>query len=158
MWKISRAASLHPLSTVVMVLGHKHWLIVTEYRTHVIASEMAYSYGKYRNELSFGRACLYLPVVCTLVWSRVACTRLIGAPRSRAWLACAWRSQWGEIPAGRLARCAAAFTMRKICAGRSGLPACMRASWCGLRARGIRLAAAASRECIVSEGLVLRIG
>ncbi len=96
-------SSLHQMSIVVMVLDHKHWLIVTAYRTHVIVSEMTDSYGKYRDELLFGRAWVYLPVVCTLAWPKVAWTRLIGASRSRAWLACAWRSQWGKISSDKLA-------------------------------------------------------
>ena len=54
-----RISSLYEVSTVVIVLGHKHWLVDTEYRTRVIVLEMADSYGKYRDELSFGRAWVY---------------------------------------------------------------------------------------------------
>jgi hypothetical protein len=35
-----------------------------------------------------------------------------GAPRSKLWLAWAWRSQWAETSAESPARSAAAFTMR----------------------------------------------
>jgi translation initiation factor IF-2 len=50
-----------------------------------------------------GRACRERPVVATRACPRVACTRWIGAPRSSAWVAWAWRSQCGDTPPGRWA-------------------------------------------------------
>ena len=40
--------------------------------------------GRYRAELSFGRACRYRPVVATVAWPSVACTSETSAPRSSA--------------------------------------------------------------------------
>ena len=51
-------------------------------------------------------------MVVMLAWPRVAWTRWIGAPRSRAWLAWAWRSQCGETARSMPARLAAWRTMR----------------------------------------------
>ena len=78
--------------------------------------------ARYRLLLSFGRACRYRPVVATLLWPSVACTRWIGAPRSRACEACAWRSQCADTAAGRPARAAAAFTIRCTWEGSSAPP------------------------------------
>lgn len=36
-------------------------------------------------------------VVASEAWPRVCCTSCTAAPRSRACVACAWRSQWGEM-------------------------------------------------------------
>ena len=59
-------------------------------------------------------------MVATEACPSVAATRWIGAPRSRAWVAWAWRSQWGDTPARRPARLAAASTRR--CAWRTRSP------------------------------------
>src|SRR4051812_39386237 len=50
---------------------------------------------RYRAELPEGLACRGRPVVATEAWPSVACTRWMGAPRSRLWLAWAWHSQRG---------------------------------------------------------------
>src|SRR6478672_3326850 len=50
-----------------------------------------------------------LPIWCP----SVCCTRWTGAPRSRLWLPCACRNQWGEIASDSPARRAAAFTIRR---------------------------------------------
>lgn len=63
-------------------------------------------------ELSSGLAWRYLPVVATEAWPKVACTRWIGAPRSRAWEAWACRSQWGKTGTSTPARTAAPWTIR----------------------------------------------
>ena len=59
-----------------------------------------------------------------VVW-RLACpsvcwTRCGGAPRSRAWLAWAWRKKWGETASGNPARRAKSFTTRHSCCRVSG--------------------------------------
>src|SRR5262249_48569056 len=73
----------------------------------------------YRAELSVGRACRYRPVVATEEGARVAWARWVGAARSEAWVACAWRSQCGDtFPiASSSARSAARRTMRKTADG-----------------------------------------
>ena len=45
------------------------------------------------------------PVVATEAWPNVAWTRWIGALRSKAWVAWAWRSQWGLTPPLPTRRC-----------------------------------------------------
>jgi len=55
-----------------------------------------------------GLAWVYLLVVRRSAWPSVACTKWTGAPRSRAWLAWAWRSQWGLTSPAMPARFAAA--------------------------------------------------
>ena len=71
--------------------------------------------ARYRAELSPGRACVYADVVRRSACPSVVLTRWIGAPRSSAWLAWAWRSQWGDTAAAMPARLAAARTMRHTC-------------------------------------------
>jgi len=53
--------------------------------------------------------------VATLLWPRVAWTTWIGAPRSSAWLAWAWRNQRGDSAPERPARRAAASPIRNTC-------------------------------------------
>jgi len=65
-----------------------------------------------RAELSDGRACEYTLVTRKSACPAVSRTSAGLAPRSRAWLQWAWRSQWGETALGRPARIAAAFTIR----------------------------------------------
>lgn len=68
--------------------------------------------ARYRAEESVGRACAYLPVVARLACPSVAWTRCGGAPRSRARLAWAWRSQCGDTLPRMPARFAAPLTIR----------------------------------------------
>ncbi len=75
-----------------------------------------------RAELSDGRACRYRPVVATEACPSVACTRWIGAPRSRLCEAWACRSQCAETSPGSPASAAAAFTARWTALGSSAPP------------------------------------
>jgi hypothetical protein len=61
-------------------------------------------------------------VVATEACPRGACTRLIGACRSSACEAWAWRNQWALTAFGNPARAAARFTRRWIADSRSGPP------------------------------------
>lgn len=79
----------------------------------VPASFVAYM-PRYRLLLSSGRACRYFPVVAMSAWPSVSRTSVIGAPRSSAWDAWAWRNHWGET-SGNPARAAAALTSRQPC-------------------------------------------
>jgi hypothetical protein len=65
----------------------------------VTASPGGHLHGECAGGAVAGRAYRQRPVVATEAWPRVARTRWIGAPRSRAWVAWAWRSQRGETPA-----------------------------------------------------------